>query len=431
MAEYNSKRNDYYEDEISIEELIGFVLDRFKLVFIITLLGTLVGLAVALMSTPKFDVSATLKIEEPYGTETVQKYGGKVFNATQMLYDIFSRTNLEATIEKTPATKPDAKILYEDIEENLKYENIKETNNYTISVSKTADTEYWVAFINNLLDTVEAQLQDFRSEAENVKKTIEVAIADNETYLASELTDVERTAALSKASSLKSELRTVEVYIGALDSTVEWVSEPAAGTKKQNSGTVKICAIAFLCGGVIGVLLAFLLGFIDRHIYSSKKLKDLVDDKLVSSIPLYNKAEDLSSKEFEYITSKLNLTEDKKLSLLSLSPKAGNQTVEKGLKAVTKAPIVNLGTIADNPDSLSKLSAFSYTLVVLRAGIDNSVRIEKLMEDFKAVGVSDYGFVLNCVDVSDKNVTVYLAQDKYKHRKLLLESWKSYYKKNY
>ena len=53
------------------------------------------------------------------------------------------------------------------------------------------------------------------------------------------------------------------------------------------------------------------------------------------------------------------------------------------------------------------------------------------MEDLKTVGIDNYGFVFNCVDVSDKNVTVYLNKEKYKHHKWLLESWKGYYRKNY
>lgn len=62
---------------------------------------------------------------------------------------------------------------------------------------------------------------------------------------------------------------------------------------------------------------------------------------------------------------------------------------------------------------------------------DDSIKLQKLIDDLKLIGVKDYGFVLNCVDLSDKNVIKYSGDNNYKKHKWLIETWKSYYKKNY
>ena len=437
MSEYSNNssiENEYYydDDEITLGELFGHVFDRFMLIVIITLAFSAIGVVYALMQPKQYSVTATVNISAPSGSDVVKEYGGKTFSAAEQVYELFSQSNIENAIAETPTDDPKAVIIYEDIEENLQYENVKNTNVYKIYVTKTADTDYWTAFITNLVNArLDKVAETYLSEAETVKKTIEDSIADNEALLPSNTSDVDRKSILDKITELKEKLRTVEVYIDSLDSSFKWVTEPVVGTKNQATSRALICIIFFLCGGVVGVITALALGFSDKHVYSSKSLKKIVDGKLIASIPLYKDSKDIDKREFEYITSKLNLTDDKTLSMISLNPKAGNITVEKGLKTVTKADITNLGIVADNPESLSKLSDKDYTLVILRAGIDDSIKVEKLMEDLKTVGLDNYGFVLNCVDVSDRNVTVYLKKDEYKHHKWLLESWKLYYRKNY
>ena len=437
MSEYsnnNSIENEYYydDDEITLGELFGHIFDRFKLIVIITLIFSVIGVVYALLQPRQYSVTAVVSIREPSGTSVIREYGGRYFTAAQQLYEIFSQENIENAIAETPTENPDAEIIYEDIVEDLEYSNISGTYNYKIYVEKTADTDYWTAFITNLvyakLDKVS---ETYLSEAQTVKKTIEDSIADNEALLPSTTSDVDRKSILDKITELREKVRLVEVYIDALDSSFQWVAEPVVGTKNQAISKALVCIIFFLCGGVIGVITALALGFSDKHIYSSKALKKIVDGKLIASIPLYKDSKDIDKREFEYITSKLNLSDDKTLSLISLNPKAGNLTIEKGLRTVTKADITNLGIVHDNPEALTKLSDKDYALVILRAGLDDSIHIEKLMEDLKTVGIDNYGFVFNCVDVSDRNVTVYLNKNKYRHHKWLRESWKGYYRKNY
>ncbi len=435
MNEYNSAENEYLyddDDEITLGELFGHLFDHFRLIVVITLIFSLIGVGYALMQSKEYEVSATVRISEPYGTSVIREYGGRYFTVSDELYELFSRENIEKAIKNTPTEKPDAEPTYEDINESLRYSSISGTDNYRIYVEKTSDTGYWTAFINNLVNNrVDTESERYLTDAETVKALIEDRIADYNELLSTPSSDGELKSTLDTITALKNSLRAVEVYINTLDSSFEWVTEPVVGTKNQGTSKALICIIFFLAGGVVGVITALCVGFGDKRVYSSKTLKKRGGGKLIFSIPLYKNADYIDRREFEYIAAKLNLEEDKTVALVSLSPKAGNLTIEKGLKGVTKAEIKNLGIAYDNPSTLSLLKDYSYVLIVLRAGIDDTVHIEKITEDLESMGIKNYGFVLNAVDVSDRNVTRYIPKEKYSHHIWLLQSWKGYYRKNY
>ncbi len=435
MNEYNSAENEYLyddDDEITLGELFAHLFDHFRLIVVITLIFSLIGVGYALMQSKEYEVSATVRISEPYGTSVIREYGGRYFTVSDELYELFSRENIEKAIKNTPTEKPDAEPTYEDINESLRYSSISGTDNYRIYVEKTSDTGYWTAFINNLVNNrVDTESERYLTEAETVKALIEDRIADYNELLSTPSSDGELKSTLDTITALKNSLRAVEVYINTLDSSFEWVTEPVVGTKNQGTSKALICIIFFLAGGVVGVITALCVGFGDKRVYSSKTLKKRGGSILISSIPLYKNADDIDRREFEYIAAKLNLEEDKTVALVSLSPKAGNLTIEKGLKGVTKAEIKNLGIAYDNPSTLSLLKDYSYVLIVLRAGIDDTVHIEKITEDLESMGIKNYGFVLNAVDVRDRNVTRYIPKEKYTHHIWLLQSWKGYYRKNY
>ncbi len=435
MNEYNSAENEYLyddDDEITLGELFAHLFDHFRLIVVITLIFSLIGVGYALRQSKEYEVSATVRISEPYGTSVIREYGGRYFTVSDELYELFSRENIEKAIKNTPTEKPDAEPTYEDINESLRYSSISGTDNYRLYVEKTSDTGYWTAFINNLVNNrVDTESERYLTDAETVKALIEERIADYNELLSTPSSDVELKSTLDTITALKNSLRAVEVYINTLDTSFEWVTEPVVGTKNQGTSKALICIIFFLAGGVVGVITALCVGFGDKRVYSSKTLKKTACGKLISSIPLYKNADDMDRREFEYIAAKLNLEEDKTVALVSLSPKAGNLTIEKGLKGVTKAEIKNLGIAYDNPSTLSLLKDYSYVLIVLRAGIDDSVHIEKITEDLESMGIKNYGFVLNAVDVSDRNVTRYIPKEKYSHHIWLLQSWKGYYRKNY
>ena len=429
MSEYGKREyNGSYEDEeISLSELFGHIFNHFKLVLVITLIFTLVGVCYAILKPEEYKVYAIVKIQAPYGSEVVEKYGGESLNATQLLYSVFSRPNMENAIANTQGKN---KIYYEDVEENLLYSNIKETSNYSIYIKKTSDTDYWIEFINNLVSPViDNVTSTCQGEAEKALKAIDESITGYEELLTS-ANDAERQSLQTSINALRTDRRAVETYISTLPQAFEWIVEPVQSTKCVGTSKAVIAVIFLLAGGVIGVVTALIIGFNDKHIYSSALLKDKVNGCLIASVPLYKKGTALDKREFEYIKEKLSLKEDDKLSIVSLSPKAGKKTIGTGMERETVADVVNLGNINDKPEILSQAKASSFTLVVLRAGFDTFPQVDKLMDDFEEIGVKNYGFVLNGVDKSDKNVILFKEKGSYAKHLWLLETWKRYYRKN-
>ena len=430
MPDYQYEEEYYDDDEISLGELFGHIFDRFKMIVIITLIFSVIGVGVALMQPRQYEVSAVIQVKDPNETGILRKYGGKYFSSSEALYEIFSKTNIEQAIANTPSAE---EVRYKDIARAIKHSNISGTYNYSISVDKTSDTDYYILFINNLVNQVKSQIPTtYLKEAQSVKRNIEGRILNYTNDLANTTDDIEKKSLLDTITNLKEESRALDIYIENLDSAIAWVMEPVKGEDNVGTSKALVCICFFLCGGVIGVILSLILGLSDKRIYKTDSLKKIVDDKVISTIPLYTNAKNIDEREFKYIAEKLNLSEEEDtLVITSLSDKAGKATIVEGLKKETKAKITNLGVIRETPEEYSSIKDAKYTLVVLRAGIDDSIKLQKLIDDLKLIGVKDYGFVLNCVDSTDKNVIKYLSDNNYKKHKWLIETWKSYYKKNY
>lgn len=427
MPDYQYEEEYYDDDEISLGELFGHIFDRFKIIVIITLIFSVIGVGVALILPRQYEVNAVVQIKDSYGADVVTAYGKRAFSSSEALYEMFSKANIEKAIANTPSEK---EIKYKDITKAISHSNINETNNYSISVAKTSDTDYYILFINNLVNQVKSQISStYLKDAQAVKEIIEERILNYSNDLANTTDDIEKKSLLDTITNLKEESRALDIYIENLDSSIVWVMEPVKGEDNVGTSKALVCICFFLCGGVIGVILSLVLGFSDKRIYKTDSLKKIVNDKVISSIPLYNDAKAIDEREFKYIAEKLSLNEGDTLVITSLSEKAGKTTIVEELKKETKAKITNLGVIRETPEEYSSIKDAKYTLVILRAGIDDSIKLEKLIDDLKLIGIKDYGFVLNCVDSTDKNVIKYLNENNYKKHKWLIETWKSYYKK--
>lgn len=436
----NRVNNGYYDDEeeISIPELFGYVFNHFKMIVIITLVVSLIGVCFALLTPKAYEVSATLKIQAPYGAGTVQKYSNNPFSSTIIMNDVFLRSNIENAIKNTPSEK-EVDLLYEDVIEDLSYWAVDGTYNWIITLEKTSDTEYWIQFIENMVAPVMAEVPEtFSKDAETARGEIQKRIAQYEelksvvssstTAFSSDDTDLRSYQAT--ITSLNEELRIVDQFELYLPTAVEWVLTPRSGEKSVGMSRAVMCVIFFLAGGVVSVIIALVLGFTDKRVYNSTKLRETVDDRLVASIPLYKKNSEIDEREFRYIAEKINLKKDDTLSVVTLSEKAGGKTISSHLEKECEAEVVNLGLLVEKPDVISGIRESSYTLVVLRAGVDNYTVLEKFISDMAAIGVTSYGFVLNGVDKSDKDVTLYSEKESYTSHKWLRETWKSYYTKN-
>ena len=210
------------------------------------------------------------------------------------------------------------------------------------------------------------------------------------------------------------------------------VLESETKTVEEAEKQEKIVYLVFgALGIVVSVVTALSIGFNDRHIYSSERLREITGPSLISSIPLYKKAVSIDPREYEYISEKLSLKKGDKLSVLSLSPKAGCKTIADGLSKESEAETENLQVFKDNPKMLTTLKESSAALVVLRAGIDSVDNVEKIIGDFKTMGIENYFFVLNGVDKSDRNTIRYRSRSSYRTHLWLLESWWFYYRRNY
>lgn len=430
MAEYiYEPAEEYDDDEISLSELFGHIFDRFKMIVIITLIFSVVGVAVALLIPRQYEVSSVIRVKDPYGAGVVSKYGREYFSSSEALYEIFSKTNIEEAMKNTPSDK---EMEYKDVIKAVGHGNISGTYNYSINVAKTSETDYYILFINNLVNQIKNKISPtYLKDAQTAKDVVEDRILNYTNNLAGTTDDIEKKSLLDTITNLKEESRALDIYISDLDSSIVWVMEPVKGDDNVGTSKALVCICFFLCGGVIGVILSLVLGFSDKRIYKTETLKKIVDDKTISSIPLYLDANKIDEREFKYIAEKLKLTENDDVVITSLSDKAGKATIQKGLEKETKAKITDLGVIRETPEEYSSIKRAKYTLVVLRAGIDDSIKLEKLIDDLKLIGVKDYGFVLNCIDSTDKNVIKYSCDNNYKKHKWLIETWKSYYKKNY
>ncbi len=442
MSECTNKvNNGYYDDEeeISISELFGYVFNHFKLIVIITLVVTLIGVCYAFLTPKAYEVSAVVKIQVPYGKETVQKYSNSNFSASEIIDDVFLRSNIENAIKNTPSGNDD-ELDYEDITENLMYAEVKGTNKFKIYIEKTSDTDYWTQLISNMVEPIMAEVVDICTQnAATARSEIQKRIAQYEELKSSVSSSSSSSSSTDDTyirsyqaaiMSLEEELREVEQFQVSAGTSFEWAQSPEKGNKSVGKSRVVICLIFFLAGGVVGVITALVLGFTDKRIYNSTKLTETVDKRLVASIPLYKKGVALDKREFKYIAEKLNLKKEDRLSVVTLSENGGGKTISSNLEKEMDAEVVNLGLLTDKPDVISSIRTSSYTLVVLRAGFDNYTVLDKFISDMSSIGVLNYGFVLNGVDKSDKNVTIYSDISSYTRHLWLLETWKSYYRKN-
>ena len=92
--------------------------------------------------------------------------------------------------------------------------------------------------------------------------------------------------------------------------------------------------------------------------------------------------------------------------------------------------ILTVVQLSSNPEVFESIKSADYVLIVLRAGIDTFTSLDKLITDLKLTG-TDYGFILNAVDISDKNAIRYASDDAYIKHRWLLDSWSKIYHRNY
>lgn len=426
MSDYQNivQRND--EDEISIIELFQMVFNHFFMIVGIVLVFSIIGVASALLFVPeKHNVEASIEIKSPIGTGTLSKYGIEFYSANSIMYTMFSKSSLESAIPDGTEGE------YSNIVKPLKYENVKNTSSWTITASEVRDTELYISMINTIVEKQIEALDYYKRSAEIGRTLVEDRINEFNVTLSSLDGDEQRRIVVDSLITAKSDLQIINSYIDSLSSVIIWNEKPVAGDENVGTSKAMVCIVFFLAGGVIGVLAAWIIDFSDKHIYNTEKLIPFCNGggKLLSSIPLYKNPEEISSSEFAYIKSKIS-PDYKNIVVTSITPKAGKTMIADGLKKETSADVYDAASISTKPEVFESIKNSDYALIILRAGIDTFSSLDKLITDLKLAG-TDYGFILNAVDISDKNASRYASDDAYIKHRWLLDSWYRFYHRNY
>lgn len=399
------------------------VFNHIKMVVLFVLVFTSIGLGIAFLKPVKKDINAVIELKAPTEADIVSlsQYGIDYYTAYSVFSRMFSREAFEAVVPQGN-TLPYDKIFGDS--PVITYSKVENTNYYKITAEKISekDADFYTELISALVENTRKEIvETYTESAENGLERCNSNI--NELAVSS-------SAGYSSELSLYLTARTrIENFLSMIPNALTWFESPAVDEKNVGTSRAAVCAVFFLIGGVIGALTAVIIDFNDDRIYSSDKLIEFLGDDLAASVPLYKDKSRISHMEYEYISSKLDGA--KNIIVTSLSPRAGKTTIASGLESAMKDSSVTDGdSVTLMPEILKSAKNGCLVLVVLRAGVDTFVKMDKLICDFKVQGIK-YAFVFNGVEKSDKDVNIYSSLDDYEKHIWIKESWREFYKARY
>lgn len=424
MSSYQNTIDKREDVEIDLIELVKMVFNHFKLVVIFVVVFSLFGLGFAFMQSEKHDITATVEIKTPTDYSSLNKYGIESYNASSVMNEMFSKELVEASIPET-----EDEVTYEGLMKVMSYSGISGTNYYRITVEKVGDKkiDFYTSLINNMVENTRKRIVE--KYPESAEKGLALCLETYNSFLAD--ADASSSSSSDYSSVLNSYItnrNSIQNYISIIPDALSFFQTPMPGDENKATSKAVVCIVAFLIGGVVGVITAIVIDFTDKRMYSSEKIMGFVADKLIASVPLYKDGNKIDENEFSYIESKLGGAYSR-IIVTSLSDKAGKTTIAKGLGKETKAEVIDGESVVDNPDILAGGDEREALLVVLRAGKDTFTQFDKLITDLKGQN-RPYYFVFNAVDVSDSNVTKYSADESYLKHVWLKESWRRFYKEH-
>ncbi len=424
MYNYQNSKSKKRNNTIDLLEIVYMLFNHFKMIVIFVLVFTALGLGVAFMQPEKHNINAVIELKAPTETDiaSLSKYGIDYYSAYSVFSRMFSRESFEAVVPENNTLTYD-KIFGDS--PVITYSRVENTNYYKITAKKISekDVDFYTELISSLVENAKKEIVS--TYKESAEKGLERCNSN-----INELAGSSSTAGYSSELSLYLTARTgIENFLSMIPNALTWFEAPTVDEKNVGTSKVELGAIFFLIGGVIGALTAVIIDFSDNRIYSSDKLIEFLGDDLVASVPLYKDKDRISNMEYEYISSKLDGT--KNILVTSLSPRAGKTTIASGLESVMKGSSVTDGdSITRMPEILKSAKDNDLVLVVLRAGVDTYVKMDKLISDFKVQGIK-YAFVFNSVERSDKDVNIYSSLNDYEKHIWLKESWREFYKARY
>lgn len=418
------------DDELYLSDLFKIVFNHFLMIAIFALSFAIIAFGFASLKPDKRDISVTVQIKTPSANSTISSYGYDYYTGDSLNYAITARDNLTYALNNTERPEKLMKAKLDDIKKNISSETVPGAlSYYKYLVAGTEYPEFYINLISTAIDNINQYAKELSENSYSLtKEQITRAIATERSNTYTDSIDIRNQA--ERIRQLQNELLRLEVYKESTENPIiaveTYISEDTVGTSK-----LVIAIVAFILGGVVGVIIAFSIDLTDKRIYNAKQLYRLYSkDDVVANIALYKNGLKDSSKDIQYIAEKIK---DKGNNILvtSISEKAGKTTIATGLgkNLPSDYHLIDGDRINNNPDMLSKAADSDCTIVVLKAGFDSSIDTNKALRDLLTVNAKNIYLVLNGIEYSDKELTLFEDKSEYQRHIWLLETWRNFYKK--
>ena len=428
-----SAMNDYDSDEVSIAQLIGMVFNHFWLIVLICILATCLGIGVAFLflSSPSCTLYMTVEYDLLLNSSYVSKYGIKNYNLSYCVSSLKSVSGILGYIQKIGKDSTDYDI--PEMMENMTISNVSGTNLIKVEIKDVPDEDiaFFSGYINYTVDVINDTIR------ESTKKPVENAIE----YVNGQISQIQSgtesdvfksQGELTLLNNWQSELLDLKNIDSSSQEALSFIDDSTV-VREKGTSKLKVIICSFVLGGMIGVALALVIDFSDKRIYKTLYFRERenLNAHLLSSVPLYKSEERININEYKYIANKLD-PDTKSLVVSSISPKAGKTLIANGIaKYLPGTKVIDGFSILKDTNAISEIKNSDVVLIVLRSGIDTTNTLDRLVEDFKQLGIKDYWFVFNGVDISDEGTVKYSNSDDYSHHYWLTTTWRRYYRKHY
>ena len=418
------------DDELYLSDLFRIVFNHFLMIAIIALSFAILGFGIASIKPEKRDVSVTVQIKTPNANNTISNYGNDIYTSDSLNYAITARDNLTYAINNTDIPEQLKNMKLDDFKAQISSENVQGSlSYYRYSVNATEYPEFCINLLNTAIDNINIYAQELAENSYSItKEQIEKAIAIEK---ATEFTDeVDIRNQTERIRQMQSDLSRLEIYKKATANPINHIETHISDNTVGTSRLV-VALVAFVLGGVIGVIIAFSIDLTDKRIYSIRQLYRLYSkDDVLANIALYKSPLNKNASDIKYMAMKLQ-DKGKNILVTSISERAGKTTIATGLESALEddCSVIDGDRVSNNPDMLSKAKCSDVTLLIVKAGFDSSVDVNKALRDLLSVDAKNIYIVFNGVECSDKELTLYENKSAYKKHLWLLETWRCFFKK--
>lgn len=429
--DYNSYTYSDEEEEIRLGSLIKKMFSHTKLMIGTVLISVVLSFIYAyVIYEPAYNVSATYTYEIKENNTFSSLYGVKYKTLKQVEKTMTHYDTIDAFIKEKRLDPK--KYNSEKFLSSTTISTSKDDNNINVSFSKMSEEgiEIQKAYIEYAVSLINEEMRStLLPELNSTKSIIEEDIRElNGLSFSNEETS---NTNYQKINSLKDSIKAIDIQVAQINSDGIKLSSEYMQTKVSSRGKTMI--IIVLVSIVIGAAIDFFMSFFDNHIYFSTDIKDIpyLDDHLLSCIPLY-KNNEVSGKEFDYILNKLKGKNN--IVVTSISYENNSSFADNLKKAAERNSVAietsSLSSLEKDPNILSSFEKSDVALVVLKAGENTVEEAKNFARDCRQIGVENYFFVINGINVSDSMVTKFESDSRYIHYNIFsFRTYREHYKK--